>query len=156
MAVIIGTPGDDRLVGTEAADTILGGAGSDRIDAGAGNDLIRGGAGADFMLGGAGNDTFLFAPADMTMVRGAPVDTIYDFHGAGGYSATENDFIAFTGFSAAATVVFDGASTVASGLEYYHVQDAGQSYYFAVHFVDPVRAPAPGAGTLAKGDFQFY
>lgn len=156
MAIINGTTADERLVGTAGADRIYGSSGNDRIDGGAGNDLIRGGTGVDFVYGGAGNDTFSFVKGDMSLVGGSAVDTVFDFHGAGGYSATENDFLSFTNFGSGATLVFDGASTVQSNLEFYHVQDAGQSYFFAVHFVDPVRTPAPGTGTLARGDYAFY
>lgn len=48
-SLIIGTPGNDRIVGGGKDDCILGGAGNDTINAGGGNDVC---------IGGLGNDTF--------------------------------------------------------------------------------------------------
>lgn len=47
MAVINGTPGDDRIEDTDGDDVINGGDGDDRLLNGRGNDVIYGGAGND-------------------------------------------------------------------------------------------------------------
>lgn len=48
-ALVLGTPGNDRLNGAAGSDCIVGGAG---------NDDLKGNAGYDVCLGGPGNDTF--------------------------------------------------------------------------------------------------
>ena len=48
-ALVIGTPGNDRLNGAAGDDCIVGGAGDDNL---------KGNAGYDVCLGGPGNDTF--------------------------------------------------------------------------------------------------
>lgn len=56
MAVIRGTPADDRLQGTEAADSIFGNAGDDHVVAKAGDDTVYGGRGEDRLSGDDGAD----------------------------------------------------------------------------------------------------
>jgi Ca2+-binding RTX toxin-like protein len=48
-ALILGTPGNDRLNGAAGDDCLVGGAGDDNL---------KGNAGYDVCLGGPGNDTF--------------------------------------------------------------------------------------------------
>lgn len=48
-ALVIGTPGNDRLVGAAGSDCLVGGAG---------NDNLKGNAGYDVCIGGPGTDTF--------------------------------------------------------------------------------------------------
>ena len=55
-AVIVGTPGPDRLNGTTRADALYGLAGNDRLEGRGANDLLDGGAGRDRISGGAGAD----------------------------------------------------------------------------------------------------
>src|SRR5580765_1860353 len=55
-AVILGTPGPDRLIGTSRADELYGLGGNDRIEGRGANDLIDGGSGRDRLAGGAGVD----------------------------------------------------------------------------------------------------
>jgi Ca2+-binding RTX toxin-like protein len=166
---INGTPGDDTLIGTNGADvinglagndllqgkagndTISGGAGNDRIDGGAGNDLITGGSGQDALYGGTGNDTFVIKLKDFT-AAGTNSKVIYDFSGAGGWNATNNDFIALTGFGAGSTLTLIKDSTASAGLSYYNIHSTltGQDYLISVH-------NANNSFThLAKGDFNFY
>jgi hypothetical protein len=55
-AVIVGTPGPDRLSGTLRADELYGLSGNDRIEGRGANDLIDAGSGRDRVIGGAGSD----------------------------------------------------------------------------------------------------
>lgn len=47
MAILIGTPTDDRIYGTDLSDILSGEAGNDWLDGGAGSDMLYGGAGID-------------------------------------------------------------------------------------------------------------
>ena len=73
MAVINGTPGDDRgdtaLVGTSGDDQIYGFEGNDELLALGGNDLLDGGDGHDFLYGYAGDDTIYGGNGD-DFIRG--------------------------------------------------------------------------------------
>jgi Ca2+-binding RTX toxin-like protein len=56
MAIINGTPGNDKLTGGNESDLVNGLAGNDQLNGGAGNDTINGGDGDDEMGGDDGND----------------------------------------------------------------------------------------------------
>jgi len=161
MAKIFGTSGPNLMNGTAAAnnmdglggnDTINGFAGNDTLSGGAGNDLIKGGAGVDYLYGNAGSDTFVFAAADgdgWTEQFGG--ETIMDFQGQAKWSATNNDFIAFTGFGAGAHLDYVGGSVHNAQLQYYVVQNAANVTVF--HLAVKMEA---GAGKLSAGDYAFY
>jgi Ca2+-binding RTX toxin-like protein len=165
MATTVLTPEDDTFTGTAGNevirggagnDKIYGGAGSDRIDGGAGNDLIMGGKGVDYLYGGAGNDTFAFSKNDFDSGLGhGAQDYIWDFEGAGGWSATGNDFLRFTGFGAESTLVKNVALSADAGahnpgLSIYTLTDSatGLEYSIAIKSVN--------GADLVKGDFGFY
>jgi Ca2+-binding RTX toxin-like protein len=74
--VIIGTPGDDKLVGGEGKNVIIGGPGNDKIVGGPGNDILIGGPGDDKIVGGAGNDILIGGPGDDTLIGGEGNDRI--------------------------------------------------------------------------------
>jgi Ca2+-binding RTX toxin-like protein len=151
-----GTPANDVVRGTSGNDKIYGGVGSDRIDGGAGNDLIMGGKGVDYLYGGAGNDTFAFAKNDFdTSLGHGAQDYVWDFEGAGGWSATGNDFLRFTGFGLDSTFEKNAALSAQAeahnpGLSIYTLTDSatGIEYSIAIKSVN--------GAELVKGDFGFY
>ena len=55
--VLLGGPGEDRILGAAGPDDIDGGDGRDTLEAGPGDDLIAGRSGRDFIDGGSGTDT---------------------------------------------------------------------------------------------------
>jgi RTX calcium-binding nonapeptide repeat (4 copies) len=55
-AVIVGTPGPDRLIGTSRADELYGLGGNDRLTGRGAPDLIDGGPGRDRLSGSPGAD----------------------------------------------------------------------------------------------------
>lgn len=165
MATLNGTAGNDSLIGTASADkiyglagndTLVGGADNDTIVGGAGNDYIKGGAGNDYLYGGAGNDQFVFQKGDLdAWTPSGGGDTIMDFQGAGGYSATDNDFIVFSGFgttSSGASLTYLGTSSHVANLQYYSVtadaSHGGASYHLAII--------STNGQHLAAGDYNFY
>ena len=157
---IYGGAGNDTLYGTVHSDTLVGGAGTD---------LLRGGAACDQLYGNAGSDQFFFKAGDLgtTYASGTVVtasmwnpatggDMIMDFQGAGGYFATNNDFVSFNGFGTAAQGAY---------VEYLGVYAPMPSVaVYAVH-----AAPVKGGGInlftvqldggasthLVSGDYQF-
>ena len=146
--------GDDTVIGSAFGDRVNGGAGNDSLLGGASKDVLTGGAGADTVTGGGGNDSFVFNKGDLLVAatNADQMDTITDFHGAGGYKAylgVEDDFITFSGFSAGAHIDFigyDGANTS----QIYAVTDGTGTLagHIRINMVD-------GVTKLAAGDYQF-
>ena len=141
-----------------ASDFVFGH--GDTITGGAGGDSLSSLGGDNTYFGGAGSDSFVLkakALANSTGLgagnSGADV-AIQDFEGAGGWSATGNDFIAFTGFGAGSTLTFDhfgqtGPSTDPT-LQFYTLHDttSGNDYSVFIHSLDGAK--------IALGDFAFY
>jgi Ca2+-binding RTX toxin-like protein len=128
----------------------------EHLSGGSGNDHLQGGAGLDYYYGGTGNDTFILKESAFVQASGVQA-VIYDFGGAGGWSATNNDFIALEGFGAGSTITLDhvghaDAATTAEGatLLYYdiHAANNGQTYEILVKSMD--------GHNLAAGDYNFY
>lgn len=87
MALIRGTPGNDRLNGTPYWDDIFGFAGNDTIRAGGGADYVEGAEGNDILYGDAGNDTLVGGSGIDTFFGGTGFDAasfVFDPTGAGG------------------------------------------------------------------------
>jgi len=151
MTQITGTAGNDTLVGGAGDNHMVGGAGADVLVAGSGSNEMIGDntQSVQAVVGGAGNDAFVIS---LKSLEAGGSDVIYDFGGAGGWSATNNDFIAFTGFSAGSGVTNIVDSTKVAGLAYYTLHDAasGQDFTVAIESTD--------GNHLAKstGDFNFY
>jgi hypothetical protein len=81
IAIINGTPGNDRLFGTPGKDAINGSSGRDWIWGGLGDDLLNGGNSSDRLVGGFGDDTLTGgAGRDRFVLRaGQGTDRIVDF-----------------------------------------------------------------------------
>lgn len=82
-------------------------------------------------------------------------DVIFDFSGAGGWAASNNDFIALVGFGAGSTITFahygnNADTTVNNHYQYYTVHDttSGMDATIFVNSVNGVK--------LTAGDFAFY
>jgi Ca2+-binding RTX toxin-like protein len=149
-AMINSGGGADIILAGGGADRLNGGAGADTVSGGGGNDAIRGGAGLDLMIGGAGNDGFVIYAGDLTNKSGhGLMDTIADFHGAGGWTSGENDFISLFGYGPGAKLTFDHNVLGDSSTQVYQIDDNGVKTYFMVHMED-------GAKHLATGDFKFF
>ncbi len=160
-----GTSGDDTFTATGGGvttingnggnDRLTGGWGENHISGGTGNDILQAGAGVNFMLGGvspadpmsSGKDTFIISLNALN--AGAQV-TIYDFGGAGGFSSVDNDFVAFTGFSAGSSIASVQDSGVDPNLAYYTIHDAlsGNDFMIAIR--------STNGAHLGAGDFNFY
>ncbi len=143
--------GDDSVTGSAFNDSINGGTGTDLIRGGAGNDTITGGAGFDRLQGGTGNDTFIINRGDLVNPAnfGGNLDHIIDFHGAGGYTAGENDFIRFTGFGAG-SVTFSNYLNGDLSRQIYTVFDSSGVYQGSL-----LVQMADGTKMLSTGDFIF-
>jgi Ca2+-binding RTX toxin-like protein len=146
--------------GPSVSNPVTGTSGSDHLHGTNGSDMLAGGAGVDYMYGGAGNDSFVIKLSDMdstlnsaTSTAGKSQDYIYDFGGAGGWAASNNDFISLTGFGAGSTMKFDSyASASDHTMQYYtiHSTTTGQDYQIFVHSTNGQLL------STAKGDFNFY
>ena len=133
----------------------------DLIAGTAGNDRLQGAAAFNQSYGGAGNDTFIISYA-AAVASGAHqgVSTAFtdqfayvaDFQGAGAWSATSNDFIAFSGFGAGATLSLTQEGTSGSTgakLFYYAVTTAGGETF-------NIEINSLTGKALAAGDYAFY
>ncbi|MBR1092291.1 hypothetical protein JQ621_33010 [Bradyrhizobium manausense] len=155
---INGGPAAQSLTGTPGNDTIHGGGGNDALHGAAGNDTLDGGTGVNSLYGGAGSDHFVIKASDLLANANAGItgtqDAIYDFSNAGHWSATDNDFVALSGFGAGSTMTFahyagNGSDPTA---QYYTIHDttSGNDYTIYIHSLDGQQL------SKAAGDFQFY
>ena len=55
--ILIGTPGDDKLIGKKGDDILDGAAGNDKLNGNSGSDVLVGGSGDDKLNGNKGDDT---------------------------------------------------------------------------------------------------
>jgi Ca2+-binding RTX toxin-like protein len=137
-----------------------GTSGHDRIAGTGGNDKLQGNGGGDVYYGGTGNDTFIIKAADLqfgpaTNNNIAATDVIFDFGGAGGWAATNNDFIALVGFGAGSTATFshyghNADSSVNNNYQFYTVHDTATGYDSTI-FVNSLNG-----NKLTANDFAFY
>ena len=91
-----------QVQGRAGDDTLIGGALNDKLYGNEGNDVLIGGIGTDTLSGGIGADTYVMSKADMATGS----DSLLDFDGVGDGAIAGGDLLQFTGFSAAATLVF--------------------------------------------------
>lgn len=145
---------------TTGSGVLVNTANDAHISGTSGNDKLEGTGGNDLYYGGAGNDTFIVTAASLaastSVTNGIHAEAvIYDFGGAGGWSATNNDFLALEGFGAGSTLTFaryggnaDGSANTT--YQYYTVHSAstGADYTIFVHSVD--------GKLLGAGDYNFY
>src|SRR5919201_6073442 len=74
-AILVGTPGPDRLNGSSRADQLYGLGGNDRLQGRAAGDLLDGGLGRDLLSGGGGADGLVSngdRRTDTAVCRSAP------------------------------------------------------------------------------------
>ena len=74
--VILGTPGNDRIVAGDGFDVICGEGGDDTIIAGDGQDVVFGGAGDDIIEAGQGRDVVYGQDGDDIIAGGRGKDTL--------------------------------------------------------------------------------
>lgn len=106
--------------------------------------------------GGDGSDTFILRAKDFggETAYGGISKYITDFQGAGGYSPTNNDFLALNGFGSGSTLTYETSRAPASGgpdsIDVYKIHSAstGQDYEILVHSLNGKH--------LAASDFAFY
>lgn len=132
--------------------------GRDKISGDSGKNTLSGLGGVDALYGGAGNDTFIIRLSDFVATKdGGPKvqDYIYDFGGAGGWSSSNNDFLALTGFGAGSTITKSGNANNPDGsvnaqTQYYtiHSTTTGEDYTIFIKSLN--------SKELVKGDFNFY
>lgn len=140
--IIHGTSGDDMLYGTGAA------------------------SGGQTYYGGAGNDSFVISLASLQAAASttgksyngtiAADAAILDFGGAGGWSATNNDFLALVGFSAGSSITFDhygkpgGVTDVTT--QFYTIHDAASNTDYSIY----IHSTDGKILSKATGDLNFY
>lgn len=153
---------DGQATTADTYGIVQGDGGSvDKIAGTSGNDRLQGHAAFNQYYGGAGNDTFIISydwAVKSGAVEGASTNFndqfayITDFGGAGGWAATSNDFVAFTGFGAGATLDFVSSrdsGTAGAKLVQYNVTTAtGEVYNVLINSLN--------GKVLAQGDYAFY
>jgi hypothetical protein len=148
-----GSPAPPNAQGVVAAHTagahVYGGDDGGRLSSTAGNPTFQGGAGQDSFIIQAGA---LAQSSGLT--NGIDADAvIFGFANAGGWAASNNDFVALTGFGAGSTMTFAHYGHVGGAddhtLQFYTVHDAasGADYALFIRSLD--------GQLLAAGDFNF-
>lgn len=128
-----------------------GGSTNDKLSSG----LSTGASYKDFQqfYGGAGNDTFILKAKDFGGATQYGVSKyITDFQGAGGHSATSNDFLGLSGFGAGSSLslVDSKPGTGANVILTYEITDGVSGATFKI-LVNSVNGQELGAG-----DYAFY
>lgn len=151
---------DGQVATKDAYGTIQGNGGAvDKISGDGTNDALQGHADFNQLYGGGGSDTFILANKFSAGAHeGASTnfaDTwvyITDFQGAGGYSATNNDFVAFTGYSAGSflTLLKTVAGAGTDAYFNYSITDA------ATGVVKNLLVHSLNGQALADGDYAFF
>jgi hypothetical protein len=102
--------------------------------------------------GGEGSDTFILRAKDFGGEQKYGVDKyITDFQGAGGWFASNNDFLALTGFGSGSTLTYEKSGAIDSGsLDYYTIHDTATNanYTLMIHSLNGEK--------LKAGDYAFY
>lgn len=155
-ALVDGTPTSPDAHGQIQGD---GGA-VDKIAGTSGNDQLQGHAAFNQYYGGEGSDTFIInakwaelggAHEGQSLAFSDQFAYITDFQGAGGWNATNNDFIRLVGFDSSSLTLEHTGATSASGATVYYYSVAttdGDVFNFAVNSVN--------GKALGAGDFNFY
>lgn len=153
VASVDGTP-----TSPDAHGIIQGDGGEvDKITGTSGNDRLQGHAAFNQYYGGGGSDTFIisskFAAAGahngQSLNFADQYAYITDFQGAGGWSASDNDFIAFNGFGAGSTLALEHSAPSGSATTYYYaIHDGVTGDVFNV-MVKSLNGQALGAGDYA-------
>ncbi|MEH3101409.1 hypothetical protein [Sphingomonas adhaesiva] len=151
------TYGDTDISPTRP-DTVSGTKGADRLQTGGSDGSAY--PGFQRMFGGEGNDTFILRAKDFD---GSTTVSKYvsDFSGAAGtgpanWSATTNDFVAFSGFGSGASLLVVGerdgtvATSTTDKIFTYHIVDSSGNVLGAFD-IQSLNGKALGAG-----DFAFY
>jgi hypothetical protein len=106
------------------------------------------------LFGGDGSDSFTLRAKDFGTAEYSIHKYITDFQGAGGWYATNNDFISFTGFGAGSTLSFSHSGSTApndpGSIDFYtiHSTATGHDWTLLVHSMN--------GRHLATGDYNFY
>lgn len=159
----------DRAPATPDSRGIVQGNGgaTDYVAGGSGNDKLQGNAAFNQMYGGEGNDTFILTAKAAYGTNGTSPGAVQgesnvftdqfayitDFGGAGGYSASNNDFLAFSGFGKASTLTLvstHDSGTPGAVLLQYSLTDSNTGAVFNI-LINSVNGK-----TLGAGDFAFY
>ncbi|UFN50975.1 hypothetical protein LPC08_10345 [Roseomonas sp. OT10] len=134
-------PGSDKVTGTSGKDILQ-----------SGNSDGSANTAQQQFFGGEGSDTFILRMKDFVTDGDFYNKYVSDFQGAGGWSATNNDFVAFTGFGSGATLELVGEAGVPEGyvgsLLKYTVHTSTGDYNLLIHSVD--------GKALGAGDYAFY
>ena len=137
-----------------AKDTLAGTTGSDKL---------QGAATFNQYYGSAGNDTFIIS-AKTTELAHEGASNVFtnqafyaaDFGGAGGYSSSNNDFLAFSGFGAGSHIDLvsskdnHSVSAPSAVLYFYTITDGvtGEVHNFMLN--------STNGHALGAGDYNFY
>ncbi|MEH3038225.1 MAG: hypothetical protein PGN23_17290 [Sphingomonas adhaesiva] len=158
MATVDKTPTQPDIHGVVQGN----GGTTDNLAGGAGNDRLEGHAANNSYYGGAGNDTFIIsgkfaessgAHEGASRAFGDQFAFVTDFGGAGGWSASNNDFIALIGWGAGSTLTLNGpAGDGANGAKvyYYTITDGVTGNVFNMEI------NSLNGKELGKGDYAFY
>jgi hypothetical protein len=131
----------------------------DRIAGGSDGGALSSTAGNAQFQGGAGQDAFIIQAGALAqscgLTNGIDADTvIFGFSNAGVWSATNNDFVSFTGFGAGSTLTFDHygkpGGVTDTTLQFYTVHDttSGNDYTIYIRSLN--------GNQLATGDYHFF
>jgi hypothetical protein len=131
-------------------DHVAGGSDGGAVSSTGGNSVFQGGAGQDgFVLQAS-------ALAKSTgLTNGIDADAvIFGFGGAGGWSATNNDFLALTGFGAGSTISLDHYGKVGgvtdTTMQFYTIHDTATGSDYTIYI------RSLNGNALSAGDFHFF
>jgi len=152
---------DGVTVAADVHGVVQGDGGAvDKMAGGAGKDILEGHAAFNQYYGGAGSDTFVIsakfsdqAHQGVSLAFADQYAYVADFQGAGGWSATNNDFLAFSGFGAGSHIdlTHTGASGTSGATLYYYTITDGVSGAVVNFVINSLNGNA-----LTASDYAFY
>jgi len=155
VASIAGGMVNGKFQAADIRGVVQGTDGADFISGTGGNDKLQGNGGGDVYFGGAGSDAFVIKANDLihgpSSVNNIPAtDVIYDFSGAGGWQATNNDFIAFEHFGKGSTLNFQKYAGNDVHMQFYTIHDTTTNADYSI-FIHSLNGKQ-----LVLGDYNFY
>jgi beta-glucanase (GH16 family) len=156
--IYVSTTGTNTIEASKYGGSIYLGTGTDLVHGSGGTDIVYANTGIFRAQGGAGDTSYVFSTGTIASAaaNGGNLDDIIDFHGAGlgnAAGSAQHDVLAFSGFGAGTTLVFDHNAGNNPNTQIYHLIDPTNTAHSG--YIE-VQMASSGTAHLVAGDYLFY